>query len=454
MESSRPKAPINLMRGWPAVSALPTDLLTKASAAILSDPSISTPALEYGPDAGYLPLRKAMSRWLSRHFNVEEDVDRICITGGASQSIANILISYADPLVTKGFWVVAPCYHLVCPIFEDAGFARRLRGIREDEHGIDPVELEAEIQRLERSERNAPDQLPSKDVPGRKLYRHIIYVVSTSSNPSGKTLPLERRTALVKLARKYDALLISDDVYDFLQWPLSRSSPLDWTSEMRLPRLADIDRELGVEGFGNAVSNGSFSKIAAPGLRTGWIEASPAFATGMSMQGSTKSGGAPSQFSAAVLSVMVQDGSLERHVDEVIRPQLRDRHLSLIAAIKESIPQARINASSHAGAKVFGGFFVWFTVDIGLSTQLVAQAALEEENLVIGSGGIFAVHGDKSGPQFDDKIRLCFAWEPVDCLIEGVKRLANLLDRMERNKELYQKTYTQSMGQDWVTANK
>jgi DNA-binding transcriptional MocR family regulator len=129
-------------------------------------------------------------------------------------------------------------------------------------------------------------------------------------------MSLSRRQELVRLARKYDALLIADDVYDFVYWksyasvsenaslphyPLSSSlsassssssssysssisgSPAEFTSLM--PRLVDIDATLDggpIDNFGNCVSNGSFSKIVGPGCRVGWAEGTPAFIYGLS----------------------------------------------------------------------------------------------------------------------------------------------------------------------------
>ena len=93
-------------------------------------------------------------------------------------------------------------------------------------------------------------------------------------------MTLPRREDLVKIAREYDALVVSDDVYDQLQWKASSMSD-NPPKSATLPRLVDIDRLLGggperegADGFGNTVSNGSFSKIAGPGCRTGWAEGS------------------------------------------------------------------------------------------------------------------------------------------------------------------------------------
>jgi len=102
-------------------------------------------------------------------------------------------------------------------------------------------------------------------------------------------MTLRRREQLVRLAREYDALIITDDVYDFLQWPADLTATTLSVEKAILPRIVDVDRDLdggaerdGADGFGNAVSNGSFSKICGPGLRTGWCEGTPKLAYGVS----------------------------------------------------------------------------------------------------------------------------------------------------------------------------
>lgn len=102
-------------------------------------------------------------------------------------------------------------------------------------------------------------------------------------------MSLRRREELVRLARDYDALIVTDDVYDFLQWPSSLTSHLASIEKASLPRIVDLDRYLdggserpGADGFGNAASNGSFSKMCGPGLRTGWCEGSTKLSYGLS----------------------------------------------------------------------------------------------------------------------------------------------------------------------------
>jgi DNA-binding transcriptional MocR family regulator len=337
--SSEP--PINLLRGWPSSTLLPTLLIKNAATAALSNPLIANDALSYGPDPGYEPARVAIAHWLSQSYKPPSPVtaDRLCITGGASQNLGSLLSVYTDPAFTRNIWIVAPAYFLAFGIFEDAGFAGKLRAVPEDGEGLDIGFLEREIGKSEdardeqlenehasnepRTHGNtqkgttsnstsnnssaqnvSPIHHPTMYKPQRthaKVYKHIIYCVPSFANPSSRTMSMRRRRELVRLARRYDALLIADDVYDFLQWPaehgseetVEASSLVDASSlgsqQEYFPRLVDIDRELdggaereGADGFGNACSNGSFSKIAGPGVRCGWLEGTKKLAYGVS----------------------------------------------------------------------------------------------------------------------------------------------------------------------------
>jgi DNA-binding transcriptional MocR family regulator len=454
--------PINLLRGWPSPTLLPAPLLSAAAQRLLADPAIYTPALQYGPDPGYQPLREALAGWLGRFYRSsvpeeETTAARICITGGASQSVANVLATFTDPVVTKAVWVVAPCYYLACPIYEDAGFHGRLRATPEDDEGIDIKALEKSIQELEEQEKRhgqddkgSPFKNNKKD---RKFYRHVIYIVATCANPSGKTMSLSRRESLVRLARKYDALIISDDVYEFLQWSLAPST----APVAPLPRLCDIDHAMGIPsgGFGNAISNASFSKIAGPGVRTGWVQASEAFITGLSHTGATCSGGAPSQLCAAVLSDLVHSGELEKYINETITPALKRRHQMMMDAIHQHlIPHgAEVRTSSLKGHGIYGGYFVWMTLDTKVTAEVVGRAALADENLIIGTGNMFEVKGDEESAKFDKQIRLCFSWEPEEDIVEGVERLGRVLQRIQDAPDCYLST-TQNQDQIFVDANK
>lgn len=142
---------INLLRGWPNPTLLPAAQLATASQAALSTPAISTPALLYGDYGGYEPLREQVSKWLTEFYSpsVPVSAKRICITGGASQNLACALQVFSDPVYTRNVWMVAPTYFLACRIFEDNGFAGRLRAVPEDAEGVDISFLRREIKKSE-----------------------------------------------------------------------------------------------------------------------------------------------------------------------------------------------------------------------------------------------------------------------------------------------------------------
>lgn len=127
-------------------------------------------------------------------------------------------------------------------------------------------------------------QLYTLSQPWSKIYKHVIYLTPTFANPSMKVVSLQRRESLVRLARRFDALIIADDVYDFLQWPSDPDSP-DMKDKASIPRIVDIDGYLDggcIDKFGHAISNGSFSKLVGPGMRVGWAEGTTKFAYGLS----------------------------------------------------------------------------------------------------------------------------------------------------------------------------
>jgi DNA-binding transcriptional MocR family regulator len=279
---------INLRLGWPNPGLLPVKLVQDASQLAFSDAEAYTreSLLEYGPDDGYLPLRQKIATWLTNFYRPGSPVttDRICLSGGASQNLACVLDTFNDPAVTQYIWMVAPTYFCACRVFDDAGFAGRLRAVPEDEEGLNVQFLSEQLQ-LESDKELVSTPATKSQRPWKKTYCHIIYAVPTFANPSGRIMSLARREALVRVARKHDALVITDDVYDMLIWD-SAASGTDGTRRSACqPRIVDVDRYLDggpIDDFGHAISNGSFSKIVGPGLRTGWAEATPKFAFGLS----------------------------------------------------------------------------------------------------------------------------------------------------------------------------
>ena len=82
--------------------------------------------------------------------------------------------------------------------------------------------------------------------------------------------------------------------------------------------------------------------------------------------------------------------------------------------------------------EVVGGYFVWMKLPV--NTVLLAKKAKEVENLVVAEGAIFEVPGDREVVNFPNEIRLCFAWEDEERLVEGIERLASVVKLMLEEK--------------------
>ncbi|KAF9878874.1 aminotransferase [Colletotrichum karsti] len=444
---TKPPSLINLQLGWPSPRLFAASGLLDGASQVLTSDSETAAALIYGPHVGHPPLRKSVAEWLSSVYGTTVDYERICISNGASGNLANVLQKFTDPLYTRKIFMVEPTYFLACPIFEDNGFQGKLRGVPEDnEEGLDIAFLRRELEAAEAQAVRSAEEDGRPDIPtvkvGKtypKIYKYVIYIVPTFSNPSAKTLSLQMRKDLVSLAREYDALVISDDVYDFLSWPEYPSAP-DGAVGAVPPRLVDIDREMsGCSQFGNTLSNGSFSKVIGPGVRVGWAEGTSAFARELAEVGSSSSGGAPSHLTSTFVDKMLRSGQLQSHIKDTLVPTYRKRHYALMKAIeKVLVPlgvRVEVNRPKDATNATAGGFFTYLRLPEDLPVaKTVAAVALKEQQLRVAFGHMFTVTGDdgsvsraEAADGFSRCIRLCWAWHEVAEIEEGVARLATTI---------------------------
>lgn len=251
-------------------------------------------------------------------------------------------------------------------------------------------------------------------------------------------MPLACRQALVNLARAHNALIIADDIYDMLQWPspshsLTPSSPLP--SKSALPRLIDIDRALPLHtsdpnGYRHALSNGSFSKIVAPGVRTGWVDAAPALVKALAGCGATISGGCPSQLVAAMLAQLIDKGWLERHVRQKLVPAYQRRRALMVEVVEREIGRFGGSVVDVGDSGFVGGFFVWVRLPENVLAIEVARVAKQEEDVVVPPGPLFGVSWDEQEVDLRRFMRLSFSYQDEVRLEEGVRRLGTVIGRL------------------------
>ena len=126
--------------------------MAAAAQRVLVNPITAIAGMQYGdsPHAGYNPLRQKLSTYLSDFYGTSDNLDELCITGGASQALTVILQMLSDPAATKTVWLTAPCFFAARKVFEDAGLTGKLHGVNELEDGsIDLEYLEKEMRKLD-----------------------------------------------------------------------------------------------------------------------------------------------------------------------------------------------------------------------------------------------------------------------------------------------------------------
>jgi 2-aminoadipate transaminase len=345
-------------------------------------------ALSYGAEQGPGRLIDALRAWLVRREGSAPPEEQLFITGGASQAldmICSLLTRPGDIALVE-----SPTYHLALRIFRDHGL--ELMPIEADEDGLRPDRLAGALETLHL----------------RGVRPRFLYTVPTFNNPTGMTMPPERRRAVLALAEQAQVLILEDDVYHAL-----------WFDEPPPPSLYTL------APAGPVVRLGSFSKILAPGLRLGWLSASPEFVQTCVRSGLLDSGGGVSHFVAQVVAEFMELGLLDAHVER-LRADYARRRDALLDALARFLPPQASSGRDEAGCSwraPGGGFFVW----VGLPEGYDTSALLHEAE----AAGVSYVPGRRfyAGAGGDRYARLAFSLVALQELEEGVRRLANLLTR-------------------------
>ncbi|PWW80096.1 PLP-dependent transferase [Tuber magnatum] len=437
------RKPIDLLRGHPSTRLLATDLIRESAAKVLSSDlpqdsyaQVRHP-LHYGPDLGNEDLRAEIGRWTAGRYGLKEAIpaERINITPGASYGLMNTLLLCTSPVTgyTKQAFMVSPTYFLAAGVFEDAGFSGKLTAIRLNKNTIDTESLVAHLERISAT---APDvQLPSGLEPisragvSKRIYKFVMYCVPTYSNPTGETWDLETRRRVVEIARKWDMLVISDDVYDFLGngGDTSAITP----DERLMPRLVTLDHEIGEkQGMGDneagyTVSNCSFSKLLGPGIRCGWIEsATGVLAKQMGEGGANHSGGAPSHFASTLIYPLITSRSIDSVISNLTKTYTV-RCAAIITAIKTYFPKE----TTIYGGK--GGFFLWIILPDHYDAREITKIAAKD--VIVLNGDKSECPGDTLG-WGDRCVRLAVSYCEADVAVEGVKKFAEAMKRWENGE--------------------
>jgi 2-aminoadipate transaminase len=368
---------ISFAGGLPASDLFPIERFKEACRKVLEQNAAL--ALQYGETEGYRPLREMIARHISR-YGIKAQTENILITTGSQQAldlIGKLLINPGDQVLVE-----APTYLGALQAFNLYG--AEYVSVPCDENGLRSDLLEASL-------RSGPK---------------FMYVLPNFQNPSGTTLPEERRRTLVMLANNYGIPIVEDDPYGQLRYEGEHLPPLVVLDRENVPRDSGYT-------LGNVIYLSTFSKTLAPGLRLGWVVAPPEVIAKLVQlkQGSDLH---TSTFSQIIAYEVARDNFLDEHVKR-LRAVYRERRDVMLESLGQNFP------SEVIWTRPKGGLFLWVTLPKSMDANKFFIEALKRKVAFVPGDSFFAPDGQQQ--EGSRHLRMNFSYAQPEEIREGIRRL-------------------------------
>jgi 2-aminoadipate transaminase len=356
---------ISFAGGLPSPLTFPVERMREAYDTVLSrDGKV---ALQYGPSDGYAPLRE----WIADSLSTSDCrivPEQVLMLSGSQQGLdllGKVLIDEGSKVLveTPSYLGALQAFSLYRPEFVS---------VATDDDGLVPEALDAVGQ-------------------GARL----LYSLPNFQNPTGRSMTLERRVALVEACARLRVPLIEDDPYGALSY---NGEPL--------PKLLNMN-PAGV------VYMGSFSKVLTPGIRLGYAVAPVPLARKME-QAKQATDLHTAQLTQMVVHEVVKDGFLTGHIP-TIRKLYAAQCQSMLDALQEFFP------AGASWTRPQGGMFIWVTLPAHINSMELLEAAVAQ-NVAFVPGAPFYANTPAS-----NTLRLSFVTVPPEQIRVGVEKLGKLI---------------------------
>jgi 2-aminoadipate transaminase len=328
--SASPKIQISFANSRPAQNSFPLASFRNLTKDVI-DGADAAQILQLGSPHGYPPLRRYLFEQAVAA-GIARPSDDLIVTNGCQQALDLLarLFFGENRGSASGVAMEDPVYHGLVRVFARAG--ANVVGIPLDAGGLDPAVLEEALQQ----------------------YRPRLLIVTPSfQNPTGATLPLERRKRIVELAQRYSAVLVENDIYSELRY---QGGPL--------PTLKGLDES------GNSILLRSYSKVSFPGLRVGWVIA-PQPVIARLAEAKQLSDLHSDQLSQAVLLRFAESGELARHLERTRAAGAEKLNCVLDACARFLPPGSRFTRPS-------GGMSLWVEMPAPLLAEALLRRAAQQ----------------------------------------------------------------------------
>ena len=359
---------VSFAGGIPDPELFALDAVTEAYDWVLAHRG--TRALQYGVSEGEVELREQAARRLSR--SLPTDASQIQVTSGSQEGLfvlAQAMIEPGDVVLVE-----SPTYLAAVQAFSVHG--ARMIGVDTDDDGVVPEALEEAI---------------------RTHHPKFVYLIPTFQNPTGRTMPTERRRRVADVLTETGVPLVEDDPYGELSFTGSTWAPI-----ASLPGMSERTLLLN-----------SMSKLMSPGVRIGWIRAEGQIRDTLSVAKAAISMQS-SVIDQLTVARYLETQDLDAHVARV-SAVYRERRDAMAAAIAPVLP-----GSAHV-THPDGGMFLWAALGEGYDAQAMLADAVDAGVAYLPGWSFFADHADVS------TMRLSFVTHSPAVIEDGIARLGEVI---------------------------
>jgi len=354
---------INFANSRPSEGSFPLAPFRRLSKQVIDGPEAAE-ILQLGSPHGYAPLRRYLLEQAAAA-GIARKGDDLIVTNGCQQALDLLARLFAPG--GGGVAIEDPVYHGLLRVFSRAG--ANLLGVPVTDDGIDVEALEELI---------------------RSHHPRVLMVTPSFQNPTGATLPLERRKRIVELAQQFGMVLVENDIYSELRY-----------CGKRLPTLKELDSS------GNTILLRSYSKVSFPGLRVGWVVA-PRAVIGRLAEAKQLSDLHSDQLSQAVLLRFAESGELERHLERTRREGVERLNAVLGACKRHMPPGARFTRPE-------GGMCLWIELPEPLRAERLLSG-VEERGVSFLPGRYFSARRSHARA-----LRISFGGLTPDQITRGIR---------------------------------
>lgn len=371
--ANRPEV-VSLAGGMPNIADLPLDIVGNTLAELVQERGQQ--AMQYGSGQGEPFIREQICEVMALE-GISAHPDDVTITCGSQQGLDLVTRIFCDP----GDVVLAEAPSYVGALGTFGSYQCEVVHVSMDEFGLQPDALrEAATACAEAGKRPK-----------------FLYTIPNFNNPSGITQSLERRQQIVEVCRELDILVVEDNPYGLLTLD---AEPI--------PAIRSLDDE-------QVIYLGSFSKTFAPGFRVGWVLAPHAVREKLVLAQESATL-CPPVFSQYAISSYLANHDWKGQI-VAFKDMYRERRDAMLEALREYMPPGTTWTEPK------GGFFVWVTLPEGLDSQAMLPRAVTAR--VAYTPGT-AFYADGLGSR---NIRLSYCFPPPERIREGVRRLADVVNR-------------------------